>query len=159
MPMRKRTPRQKFKLRADEEPTEAQIKAAKPLKLAATKPPDGDARPAQASARSAAAVEQIVDGSAGTRCCDQTGYSAEAKERAASLVKSFEEFLSTHRDEVEGASVLLCPAAQGRLRYRDIKALADAIQSPPRSWTPRRYGARTRRWKSPRCAVHRQTDC
>ena len=81
--------------------------------------------------------EQIVDEvSRDTLLHDQTGYSAEAKERAASLVKSFEEFLSTHRDEVEALQFFYAQPHKGRLRYRDIKALADAIQSPPRSWTP-----------------------
>ena len=40
-----------------------------------------------------------------------------------------------------------------RLRYEDIKALADAIKAPPRSWTPEACGAPTRRWRRTRCAV------
>ena len=130
--------RQKFQLRADEEPTEAQIKeAAKPLKLAATKPLMAMPGLRKLLQDLRQQFEQIVDEvSKDTLLHDQTGYSAEARERAASLVKSFEEFLSTHRDEVEALQFFYAQPHKGRLRYRDIKALADAIQSPPRSWTP-----------------------
>ena len=46
-------------------------------------------------------------------------------------MKSFEEFLSTHRDEVEALQFFYAQPHKGRLRYRDIKALADDPVAAP----------------------------
>jgi len=64
------------------------------------------------------------------------GYSVAAKERAAALVKDFEAFLEEHRDEIDALQVLYSQPHAKRLRYADVKALAQAIQAPPRCWTP-----------------------
>jgi type I restriction enzyme R subunit len=64
------------------------------------------------------------------------GASEEAKARARTLTKSFEEFLAANRDEIEALQFFYRQPYGKRLRYQDIKALAAAIQAPPRSWTP-----------------------
>jgi type I restriction enzyme R subunit len=66
----------------------------------------------------------------------EAGFSADAKEKARSLVTSFEQFITEHKDEITALQVLYSRPYKQRLRYEDIKALADAIQVPPRSWTP-----------------------
>jgi type I restriction enzyme R subunit len=68
----------------------------------------------------------------------EAGYSAEAKERAKGLVQSFEQFIEEHKDEITALEILYKRPYGRRLRYEDIKALADAIQAPPRRWTPER---------------------
>jgi type I restriction enzyme R subunit len=45
-------------------------------------------------------------------------------------VRSFEEFLHQHRDEITALQVLYSQ------QFSDIKALTEAIAAPPRSWTP-----------------------
>ena len=66
----------------------------------------------------------------------EAGFSADAKEKAKSLVTSFEQFIAQHKDEITALQVLYSRPYKQRLRFEDIKALADAIQMPPRSWTP-----------------------
>jgi len=68
----------------------------------------------------------------------EAGFSVAAKERAQSLVQSFEQYIREHRDEITALEVLYSRPYGRRLRYEDIRALADAIQAPPRQWTPER---------------------
>ena len=64
-----------------------------------------------------------------------TGFSEAGGERARKLVQSFRQFIQDNRDEITALQVLYEPPYRDRLRYSDIRALADAIESPPRSWT------------------------
>jgi len=66
----------------------------------------------------------------------EAAFSAEAKEKAKGLVTSFEQFIKDHKDEITALQVLYNRPYRQRLRYEDIKALAEAIQAPPRQWTP-----------------------
>ena len=55
--------------------------------------------------------------------------------QAGTLVESFQQFIEDNRDEITALQALYERPYQQRLRYDDIKALADALQLPPRSWT------------------------
>ena len=57
---------------------------------------------------------------------------------AATLAQSFQQFIEENRDEITALQVLYERPYRQRLDYADIKALADALQAPPRSWTPDR---------------------
>jgi type I restriction enzyme, R subunit len=63
-------------------------------------------------------------------------YSAEAKDKAKHLVVSFEEFIRAHHDEITALQVLFSVPYGRRPTFAEIKALADTIKAPPRSWTP-----------------------
>jgi type I restriction enzyme R subunit len=63
-------------------------------------------------------------------------FSEEATARAKSLVQSFEAFIAEHKDEITALQVLYSRPYAQRLRFADIKTLADSLQAPPRSWTP-----------------------
>ncbi len=81
--------------------------------------------------------DQVID----TVSADQVleaGFSAAAKERAQGLVTSFEVFIKEHKDEITALQVLYSKPYGRRLTFEDIKALAEAIQAPPRQWTPER---------------------
>ena len=65
--------------------------------------------------------------------------------QADQTVTSFREFIEQNRDEIIALQVLYERPYSQRLSYADIKALADALQSPPRSWTPERLWAAYRR--------------
>jgi type I restriction enzyme R subunit len=65
-----------------------------------------------------------------------SGFSADAREKAEALVRSFETYIEEHKDEITALQVLYSRPYAERLTYRDIKALADAIAAPPRAWTP-----------------------
>lgn len=130
--------RRVYQLAPDQEPTPAQVKeAARPLKLEATRP-----LLAQPALRSLLLelrqkFEQVVDEVSTDRLLEeQTGYSAEALERARTLVQSFEAFLGEHREELDALQFFYSVPHARRLRYADIKALAGAIAKPPRAWTP-----------------------
>ena len=52
--------------------------------------------------------------------------------------QSFQQFIEENRDEITALQVLYDRPYRQRLRYNDIRALADALQAPPRSWTTER---------------------
>jgi type I restriction enzyme, R subunit len=64
------------------------------------------------------------------------GYSAEAREKASSLVASFRDYIEQHRDEIRALQILYSRPHAERLRYSEVKELARAIERPPRQWTP-----------------------
>ena len=66
-------------------------------------------------------------------------------DQADQTVTSFREFIEENRDEITALQVLYERPYSQRLSYADIKALADALQSPPRSWTTERLWAAYRR--------------
>jgi len=65
----------------------------------------------------------------------EAGFDAQARERARELTTSFEQFIIEHKDEITALQVLYSRPYGQRLRFADIKELADAIQAPPRQWT------------------------
>ncbi len=79
--------------------------------------------------------EQTIDTVSQDRVL-RAGYSAEATEAARSIVTSFEEFIRENKDEITALGVLYSRPYRQRLTYEQIKELADAIQRPPRQWTP-----------------------
>ena len=66
-------------------------------------------------------------------------------DQADQTVTSFREFIEENRDEIIALQVLYERPYSQRLRYDDIKALAETLKSPPRSWTPERLWAAYRR--------------
>ena len=66
----------------------------------------------------------------------EAGYSSSAKEKAKGIVESFEKFIAENKDEITALAALYSQPYAKRLRFKDIRALADAIKAPPRSWTP-----------------------
>jgi len=66
----------------------------------------------------------------------EAGYSAAAQEKARSIVESFETFIRENKDEIIALQVLYSRPYKQRLTFKQIKELADAIQRPPRAWTP-----------------------
>ncbi|MHB8481688.1 MAG: type I restriction endonuclease subunit R [Nitrospiria bacterium] len=66
----------------------------------------------------------------------ESAFSEAAKERARGLVASFEKFIQENKDEITALQLLYSRPYSKRLRFDDIKGLAEAIKTPPRSWTP-----------------------
>jgi len=66
----------------------------------------------------------------------EAGYSESGLEKARTLVTSFEQFIREHKDEITALQVLYSQPYSRRLRYEDLKALADTLRAPPRGWTP-----------------------
>lgn len=68
----------------------------------------------------------------------EAGFSQAAQERASNLVGSFEQFIQDHLNEITALQVLYSRPHHARLSHRQIRELAEILQSPPRSWTPER---------------------
>jgi len=130
--------RKQFGLPADVAPTEAQLdkttaamltRAAEPL---ATKPVLR-----QVLQDLKQRIEQVIDEVSKDVLLD-AGHSADAKEKARALVQDFEKFIADNKDEITALHFFYSQPYKERLRYGDIRKLADTIESPPRSWTPER---------------------
>lgn len=80
-------------------------------------------------------AEQVID-NVSQDTLIEAGFSDDAKERAMTVVKDFEEFIREHKDEITALQILYAKPHSKRLTFEDVKALADAISAPPRQWTP-----------------------
>jgi type I restriction enzyme R subunit len=130
--------RRTFQLAAGHDPTDAQRKQAAEVLMKAAVAPLAS-RPAlrQLVQDLKRQLEQIIDEvSEDELIADKTGLSADARDKARSLVVSFETFLLDHKDEITALQFFFSVPHRDRLHYGDIKALAKAITAPPRSWTP-----------------------
>ena len=65
----------------------------------------------------------------------EAGFTADA---ARDDARSFRQFIEDNRDEITALQALYERPYRQRLRYDDIRALADVLQAPPRSWTTER---------------------
>ena len=128
--------RSMFEVPAGDEPTEQQVKqaattllkqAAEPI---ATKPVLR--RLLQDIKRQ---MEQIIDDISLDELIE-AGASEEAKQKAKSLVTSFERFIADNKEEIDALQCFYRTPYANRLRFSDLKALAEAIKAPPRTWTP-----------------------
>ncbi|MGH2350285.1 MAG: type I restriction-modification enzyme R subunit C-terminal domain-containing protein, partial [Chloroflexota bacterium] len=120
----------------DAEPTPAQVAAAAQVLLQAAAAPLAENPALRVKlVEFRQRFEQVVDTVSQDVVLEAT-YSAAARDRAGETVKSFERFLCEHKDEIAALQVLYSRPYRQRLRYRDVKALAQAIKAPPRAWTP-----------------------
>ena len=78
--------------------------------------------------------EQTID----TVSADSLIEAGFSDDQAKATVGSFRQYIEEHRDEITALQALYERPYRQRLTYADIKALADALVSPPRSWTTER---------------------
>ena len=64
------------------------------------------------------------------------GPSVKASERAHQVTAKFREYIEQHKDDITALQVLYSRPHRQRLTFKDIKALATAIERPPQKWTP-----------------------
>ena len=65
----------------------------------------------------------------------EAGFSAEALDKAKGMIESFKKFIQKNKDEITALQILYSRPYKMRLRFEDIKELADAIKKPPHLWT------------------------
>ena len=80
-------------------------------------------------------MEQVIDDISLDELIE-AGASEEAKQKAKSLVASFERFIADNKEEIDALQCFYAQPYAKRLRFGDLKALAEAIKAPPRAWTP-----------------------
>jgi type I restriction enzyme, R subunit len=79
--------------------------------------------------------EQTIDTISQDRLLEAS-YSGQAKQKAQSVVQSFEAFVREHKDEITGLQILYSRPYQQRLTFKQVKELAQVIERPPHGWTP-----------------------
>ncbi len=130
--------RRQFELPEDADPTENQQQQAAEALLKRAAEPIATKPPLRALLLDLKReLEQVIDEVSQDELLE-AGASAEAKEMARALVSDFEQFIAAHRDEIDALQFFYAQPYGRRLSFIDIKALAEAIQAPPRSWTPER---------------------
>jgi type I restriction enzyme R subunit len=80
-----------------------------------------------------AKADQIID----TVSADEVieaGFNAEALDKARGLVASFEQFIADNKDEITAIQILFSRPYRQRLKYDEIKGLAEMIEKPPYLW-------------------------
>lgn len=65
----------------------------------------------------------------------ESGFSAEALEKAKGMIESFKKFIEENKDEITALQILYSRPYKMRLRFEDIKELANTIKKPPHLWT------------------------
>ena len=115
----------------DDPPDEAIAKAEKELLEAAAKPFAANPELRQRLIEIHRAYEQTID----TVSQDVVLRAEFSGAEADALTRSFREYIEENRDEITALQVLYQRPYRQRLSYADIRSLADALQSPPRSWT------------------------
>ena len=115
----------------DEPPGSVVEQARKQLLEDAAKPLAANPELRQLLVNIRRSYEQTID----TVSADSVLEAGFSGDQATSIVQSFQEFIEENRDEIAALQVLYQRPYRERLRYADIKALADAMQLPPRSWT------------------------
>ena len=118
----------------DEPPPAAIAEAEKQLRDAAAAPFASNPELRQRLEAVHQSHEQTIDTVSKDVVLD-AGFTDDAAQEA---VQSFRQFIETHRDEITALQVLYERPYRQRLRLDDIRALADAMQAPPRSWTTER---------------------
>jgi type I restriction enzyme R subunit len=78
--------------------------------------------------------EQTIDNVSQDKVIE-AGFSADALERAKGIVQSFEQFIKDHKDEITALQILYSRPYKARIKFEDIKELANAIEKPPRLWS------------------------
>ena len=118
----------------DDPPEEEVAEAEKELLEAAARPFAANPELRQRLIEIHRAYEQTID----TVSQDTVLRAGFSGAEADALTRSFRQYIEEHRDEIAALQTLYQRPYRQRLSYADIRALADALQSPPRSWTPPR---------------------
>ena len=136
-------------LGADVEPTDAQLAAARKTLLdEATLPIATSPKLRERLVDARRSLDQTID----TTSKDEVlaaGYSQAATEKAKSIITSWEQFIQDNKDEITALQILYSQP-HGRVSFKDIKALADAIQLPRVRGRPSCCGGPTRSWPTTR---------
>ena len=123
--------RQMADLPPDAEPEPAQVAAAREELLAqATAPLASNPTLRETLLTLQAQAEQVIDTVSKDELIE-AGFSAEATERAKATIGSFHAFIEQNRDQIDALQILYSQPYGAGLRYKDIRALALAIQAPP----------------------------
>ncbi len=116
-----------------EKPTKTQIDSVSEKKMnEALKSFIGNAKLIQRLPDIKKETEIIVD-DVSVDVIEEAGYSEMATKKAKEIIGSFKEFIKENRKELAALQIFY---SKGKLKWEDLKELADKIKSPPYSLTP-----------------------
>lgn len=119
----------------DDPPPEAVEKAAAQLLAEAAKPLVTNPALRNRLVELKKSFEQTIDRVTQDQILE-AGFSGQAREKAQTLVQSFERFIRENKDEITALQILYSRPYRQRLTLKEIKELAAAIGRPPRGWIP-----------------------
>ncbi len=64
----------------------------------------------------------------------KAGFDEKALEKAKGMIQSFEQFIQEHKDEITALQILYSRPYKERLKFEQIKELANLIEKPPYLW-------------------------
>ena len=117
--------------------------------------PDLRARLTEMQARHEQAIDDVsVD------TVIEAGFTDEASRL---LVRSFEEFIAEHKDEITALQIIYSiprrDTARSALTFDELKQLSEALSQPPRSWTTETLWWRMPSWNATMCAAQVRDAC
>lgn len=122
---------------ATSEPTDDQVlEAAKELIGSALRPLAQNPEFRQKLLDVRRSYEQLIDEISADRVVESRAASPDARQRARETVESFKSFIEENKDEITALQILYSRPRRQRLTFTEIKELANAIERPPRRWTP-----------------------
>jgi type I restriction enzyme R subunit len=128
---------EKFKLAPDQEPTDQQLQKVELERMQAALKPFHKATLRKAILDAQAENEQVIAEDEKDTVI-RAGFDADVLEKARGLVKSFRQFLDDHKQEIEALQILYSRPYRARLRYGQVKELAEALKRPPHNLHPER---------------------
>lgn len=117
------------------EPTEEQLDAAEQSLIKQALTPFYDPKLRDAILDIKLLNEQTIDRISKDRVL-AAGYSQEALDNARTKIDDFRRFIEDHKDELTALQVFYSGMSADRLRFADLKELAERIARPPLSTTP-----------------------
>ena len=118
----------------EEPPPDAVSSAARQLREEAAKPLAANPGLRQLLLDIRRLYEQTID-TVSADAVIEAEPSAEATERARNTVASFRQFIEESKDEITALQIIYERPFRRPVAYEELRGLANALQSPPRSWT------------------------
>lgn len=137
----------KFHIPDFEEPTEEQLAQVERQQMAMALKPFHDPNLRDAILAAKRSLVQVID----EQTPDQllhAGFSAEALEKAKSMLTSFRNFIEENKDEIEALQVLYSVPYRAKLNFRHVKELAAKLNQPPFFVDPNRPDSLVRLWQA-----------
>jgi type I restriction enzyme R subunit len=132
---------------ASPEPTEEQVVEIEREQMATALKAFHDPKLRDAILAAKRSLEQVIDEQSPDQLL-RAGYSAQALEKAKSMLTSFKKFIDDNKDEIEALQVLYSVPYRAGLRFRHVKELAAKLNQPPFFVDPNRPESLTRLWEA-----------
>ncbi|MFM8570085.1 MAG: DEAD/DEAH box helicase family protein, partial [Pirellula sp.] len=136
-----------FGVPEDQEPSQEQIAQVEHQQMASALKAFHNPALREAILSAKRSLEQVIDEQTPDQLI-RAGFSAEALEKAKSMVSSFRKFIEENKDEIEALQVLYSVPYRAALKFRQVKDLASKLNQPPFYVDPSRPDSLVRLWQA-----------